>query len=365
MKKRKEPRSKTPFIQTLRAERESLMGAIGKVLREKDFSSIEEANEFLKQFVGMQIDEASSILKGKTTGESDEEKADRIFVNAMEKDSIESMRRRLRDVLKVKPDHVRALTAMAVSERTAVRAEKGLREAIAIGEKSVAPLIEESKGELWGFCEARPYLEARYYLAEFLAMREKRISEAIEECQAILALNTNDNQGVRDLLLGLLFEEQRYDVAEQLLEQYENDGSTIWMYGKVLLSFVRSADEANLKTEKDFQRWFVAQIQSGKSRKVMVSKEFESAEVDLEQALEQNPWGAIYILLAQTYLETPLPESYAEGSEEEARMLLEFQGMAWMRHPSAIIWLMIAATPWLSAHGFDSALFKGMAQGEE
>ena len=46
-------------------------------------------------------------------------------------------------------------------------------------------------------------------------------------------------------------------------------------------------------------------------------------------------------------------------------MLLEFQGTAWMRHPSAIIRLMIAATPWLSAHGFDPALFKGMVEGAE
>ena len=359
MKKRKAPRASNPTLERFCAERDSAMSAIGKALRERDFSTIEEAGEFLKQFIGLPMGQIPEVLNRGAKAETDEEKADRLFVSAMEKDSVGVLRRGLKEVLKVNPQHVRALTALALSERNAVRSEKGLREAIAIGEKSVGPLMEESKGELWGYVEARPYLEARYYLAEFLSMKEKRISEAVEECQAILALNTNDNQGVRDLLLGLLLREQRYEEAGRLVVRYKDDCSAIWMYGKVMLSFVQAARDANLNTEDDFHQWFVARIQSIGVDGASASVEFRVAEAELQRALDQNPWGAVYLLMPQSHFETPMPESYVEGGEEEARVLLEFQGMAWMRNPSAMIWLLLTASPWLIKHGFNPELLGG------
>ena len=53
----------------------------------------------------------------------------------------------------------------------------------------------------------------------------------------MLALNHGDNQGVRYLLLSLLFEKGNFEDAALLMKEYGDDYSVDWAYSKVLLEF--------------------------------------------------------------------------------------------------------------------------------
>ena len=46
------------------------------------------------------------------------------------------------------------------------------------------------------------------------------------------------------------------------------------------------------------------------------------------------------------------PSFYSAGSEDEARLFLEYHGGAWVKNASALLWLMQAAMPWLMKNGF-------------
>ncbi len=66
---------------------------------------------------------------------------------------------------------------------------------------------------------------------------------------------------------------------------------------------------------------------------------FGAANTALLLALGNNPWCAVYLLKLQQYLRKELPESYAPGSRDEARVFLKTQGIAWTRDTSAHLWL--------------------------
>src|SRR5438876_1676107 len=100
------------------------------------------------------------------------------------------------------PDCVDALvTLAAASARSVEDLIAGLEKAVEVGERSLgAKCFEENKGHFWGMLETRPYMRARQQLADLL-LDAGRVSEAIGHFEALLALNPNDNQGVRDILL--------------------------------------------------------------------------------------------------------------------------------------------------------------------
>ena len=60
----------------------------------------------------------------------------------------------------------------------------------------------------------------------------------------MLRLNSNDNQGVRYLLLGALVDLDRDDEAQHLIERYDHDSSAEWAYTTALLAFRREGDSA-------------------------------------------------------------------------------------------------------------------------
>jgi len=59
--------------------------------------------------------------------------------------------------------------------------------------------------------------------------------EAAEEFEAMIELNPNDNQGLRDYLLGLYLALSQLDRAASLFRQYEEDSSAVFAWGRVFL----------------------------------------------------------------------------------------------------------------------------------
>ncbi|HEX7445954.1 MAG TPA: hypothetical protein VF306_00335, partial [Pirellulales bacterium] len=83
-----------------------------------------------------------------------------------------------------------------------------------------AAFFAENAGHFWGIATTRPYMRARLGLAQSL-VELGRVDDAIAHYQELLRLNSNDNQGVRYLLLPQLLAVGRDAEAARLLKQFD------------------------------------------------------------------------------------------------------------------------------------------------
>ena len=168
--------------------------------------------------------------------------------------------------------------------------------------------FEENVGDFWGLLETRPYMRARSTLAEAL-LEVGRAEEAVEIYEHSLELNPNDNQGVRYPLLGCYLEADNLEAARRLFDQYDEEASAMFHWGRVL-ERVLSDDE-------------------------------KGARKALSEARKTNKYVEPYLTGAKR---TPrsLPDCYGFGDENEAKVCIHEIGKAWKKHKKAVRWLMDA-----------------------
>jgi tetratricopeptide (TPR) repeat protein len=244
---------------------------------------------------------------------SNEQRAQELVYDAWEAPTAERGLRLVQQALELDAENVDALLMMADAagfkgdERVEV-----LRGIVAAGAKRLGKkAFQELVPHFWGFHETRPYMRARERLAEELRAAG-RLEEAIKEYDEMLALNENDNQGVRYHLLPSLLALGRLEAAQALMNRYKNEceWSVVFAWGRVL-ERVLSGDAA-----------------AGKA---------------LAVARKQNAHMEAY-LKGHRKLPKNLPGSYSPGSKEEALCFAEPLLMAWTRHPDAQAWLSSQAT---------------------
>lgn len=160
----------------------------------------------------------------------------------------------------------------------------------------------------WGAVRSRPYMRARQGFAQTLLSLGRK-QEAVDEFQAMLKLNPNDNQGIRYLLAPLLLELNRLDELDQLLngKNFQDDGSPEWAYVRALLAFRRTAAGPKANSE-------------------MVA------------AIKCNPHVPKY-LLGRAELPPSLPRLFSPGGEQEAMIVASSQKALWEQTPQALDWL--------------------------
>lgn len=164
--------------------------------------------------------------------------------------------------------------------------------------------FQEYAGHFWGFLQTRPYMRARQGLAVALWATGQH-QEAIGHCQAMLELNPNDNQGIRYLLAGYLLALGLTAALKQLLGQFEDDGTAMWLYTRALLAFREESPEADsLAGAAWSENSYVPEILSGR-RPLVASRDG-------------------YVTL---------------GGEDEAGEYVRDNGAAWRATPGAIEWL--------------------------
>ena len=179
------------------------------------------------------------------------------------------------------------------------------RQAVAAGEVFIGPWrMADWRGEFWEIVETRPYMRARQGLAVELR-RQGMAAEAIDTLRGSLALNPNDNQGLRYILLDWLLEAGAAAEAAALHTAYGEDDSAAWHYGAVLLAF-RQGGEA-------------------------------MAAEALPAALENNPH--VPDLLLGRVAMPPSPEFYSPGDADEAAVYCETAAAGWRAAPGALDWL--------------------------
>jgi tetratricopeptide (TPR) repeat protein len=183
---------------------------------------------------------------------------------------------------------------------------EALQKAVTAGERSLgAKFIQENKGHFWGLIETRPYMRAVAQLAG--ALKDVGLNaDAIRHYARMLELNPDDNQGVRDPLLGLYLATDDLDGARNLLKEYEEDGSANFAWARVLERYL--------------------------------ANDMARATVELHIARKANRFVELY-LSGHGEIPKELPEMYSPGSKEEAILLMDNLSYAWAEHKEAGLWL--------------------------
>ena len=184
-------------------------------------------------------------------------------------------------------------------------------EAVSAGARALGPeVFEREAGHFWDLVRTRPYMRARFALADRLESLGRR-DEALEHYLELLRLNPRDSQGVRERALPALLLAGRDGDAADLLDRYGGDTGAVLQYGRALVDYRRDRDGAG-------------------------------ARESLGQALRANRWVARYLTGAAP-LPAEDPDRYAFGSEEEAVIAARLLTEAWRATPGATEWLSAAA----------------------
>lgn len=282
---------------------EQMMADIHRVMEEREFASIEEANAFLSTLTGNGLHQALRHAPPP----SRRERAQQLAFDAMEATTEKQARKLAQQALALDPDCVDAIVTLAdLDSRSLDDLIAGLEKALQAGERSLGPeFFVENNGDFWGLLETRPYMRARMELAQLLLTAD-RTDEAMHHFEALLEFNPNDNQGVRDILLGCYLSRNDQPGAQRLLHDYQEDATAIFAWGRTLERFLAG--------------------------------DLPGAQRALAKARRQNRFMEQYLTF-QRPLPAEVPDSYCLGSDEEAIICLTYLSGAWADHPLATRWL--------------------------
>jgi tetratricopeptide (TPR) repeat protein len=187
------------------------------------------------------------------------------------------------------------------------------RRGVEAGESALGEdAFRELSGSFWGFLETRPYMRARFGLAQALWRRGAR-NEAIDCLREMLRLNPDDNQGVRYVLAAYLIETGRDDDLARLLKKFRGDLMADWAWTSALAAFRRTGDSED-------------------SRKL------------LAKAIAGNKHVAAYLTGEKSPPKT-LPPFISFGGVDEAVHYVHGFCEGWSLTPGAIDWLRSCQPP--------------------
>ncbi|MBI3029330.1 MAG: hypothetical protein HYY64_07470 [Candidatus Rokubacteria bacterium] len=294
------PRATPPAGLPDRRAMERVMLEMERVMARSEFKNIKQANRALRRRFSGPMDAIPS------TASTPHEKAQELAYRAFEARG----RRRVqlaRKALDLSADCADSYVILAERTGDLEQARDLYAQGVAAGERALGPQIfAEEAGHFWGLITTRPYMRARFGLAQCLEALGQA-DEAIGHYRDLLRLNPNDNQGVRYILLPALLARGRDDQAGALLREFEDDAMALWQYGRALWTFRREDDS-------------------------------RAARESLRQALRANRRVPKY-LTGEEELPDDDQFSYALGSEEEAVICARALAGVWQATPGAGEWL--------------------------
>jgi len=273
---------------------------IDRMLANQDFKTQEEYEAFMQANVlGKKIEDFAP--------ETSLEKAQDIVFRAY---SVKGRRQvhMARQALAVDPNCADAYIMLA--ERTPLK-DKQLEyftQALQAAERTLAPeIFEEHAGKFWQVVETRPYVRAKFRLAECL-IKMSRLQEAAEHLRELLRLNPEDEMWARFWFWPCLLRLGKDDEVEKLLKQNKADkGSCPWDYTRALLTFRQKGDNPLAKRH-------------------------------LNQAIKNNPMCAKYVMNGKAF-PTPTPDGRSLFYDQEAAYAVEVLAKAWHETAGAAEWL--------------------------
>jgi tetratricopeptide (TPR) repeat protein len=280
--------------------------AVLRIVGQLGDRDIAEVNTILQRLTaGKKVDEV--VAEARRLSWDDVEEAQFLMFDAMICEDEDEARALVDKALELDPANADANTFMAHGNEDIADIIAGLRRAVALAEEKMGPeYMEENRGHFWGVVQTRPYMRARHSLFQMLILSHVP-DEAVQEGEALLSLNPNDNQGVRDWMYGLYLRRGNTRAVRALIKRYRNPNDTVQAYAHV-----------------------VECIQSNNKR---------AARLALRKAARLNRYFLEYLLRTR-----PLPEgrpsrAYSPGSPEEAVYYVYRLYHAWMESPHALEWL--------------------------
>jgi len=279
---------------------ERALSRVHELVDDMEFNSIEQLNTFFAENINGPMREATNL-------DTPEKRAQELVYDAWDASSDNKAHALAEEALEIDPDCPDALHLLAqLTEdgRVAVRLSE---RAVSAAERRLGPTtFEEHAGKFWGLFKTRPYMRARFGLAQALwDMGDE--TAAIEHAQAVMELNPSDNQGVRHVLVGWLLYHHEKGAAAKLLRQFDEDSSAVMQWARALQRF-----QAFGRTE--------------------------ASDDALDDALIANPAVAFY-LLGMRECPDELPDGYSIGGEDEAVYADFLLSDAWYDTSGALEWL--------------------------
>ncbi len=282
---------------------EKITSDISRMLEGQNFETPDEVHKYLN----------AMIKDGKVTKAPPKNAiqfAQDIMYDAWETQNQKERIKLAREALSISPDCADAYNLLA--EETADSCEEardlyqkgcdaGRR---ALGEK----LFQENDGHFWGYTPTRPYMRARLGLMECLWLLGEHAA-AIDHAKAMLELNTNDNQGIRYILIAYLAELGHFKELNLFMNEgaFVDDCAAEWLHTYALLTFANE----------------------GKSAK---------ANRALKIAFKQNHHAAEY-LLEKKRMPNVLPDRITMGEADEGYCYAYRALKAWKQVSGALEWL--------------------------
>lgn len=267
-------------------------------LADKDFDSIDEINEYLRN----KMFEPKKSNKGMV---SDREKAQNLIYDAFE---IQGPRRYqlAREALKLNPSHPDGYNILAEEAGSLDEAIALYKQGMELGKQDLGEsFFKENKGHFWGLLETRSYMRAKLNYAQ-ASYELGQLQEAIRHFEELLELNPNDHQGVRYSLFIAYVDNNELAKAKKLLVQYD-EGTAHGSYNNLLLELL----------ENGFTPL------AGKL---------------LKDAQKSNKFVNDYIT-GKKKLPGYSPDSYSFGSKEEAIIYVQEHLHIWRKIPGISEWL--------------------------
>jgi len=273
---------------------------IDRMLEGKDFKTREEYEAFMKANVfGKKIEEFLP--------ETPLEKAQDIVFRAY---SLKGRRQihMARQALAIDPNCADAYIMLA--ERTPLQGKQleYFTQALQAAERTLAPeVFEKEAGHFWQAVETRPYVRAKFRLAECL-IKMSRLQEAAEHLRELLRLNPDDIMGARFWYWPCLLRLGKDTEVEKLLKQSRKDkGDCTWDYTRALLTF-RQKGEVPL------------------------------AKRHLNQAIKNNAICAEYLMNGKGFPK-PTPDGRELFYDDDGYYCAEVLAAAWHETAGAAEWL--------------------------
>lgn len=211
---------------------EQLFSGLQQLLDSQEFASEEELAEYLNALMG------SGQPIPAYEPETDLDRAQEIMYQTADAKNKTEAVKMARQALEISPDCADAYSLLAdLHAKTSAEAWAFYEAAVKAGERALGQAVfKKHKGHFWGMIETRPYMRARMGLAIKL-WQIGYPKEAANHMAAMLELNPNDNQGVREVYINVLLELNDTKRLDKLLKMYPDDWLVSMQYGKALHEF--------------------------------------------------------------------------------------------------------------------------------
>ncbi|QDI90375.1 hypothetical protein EPH95_03600 [Salicibibacter halophilus] len=191
---------------------EQMFNELKQAVESQEFSSEEEMEQFISDLI---------TFGSSTQPSNDKEHAEELLNKAFNSGEAEERVRLANEALALYPNSPGAYVILA-EESFSLREQNDLYfEGMINGEAELGyAFFENNRGQFWGLTETRPYMRAKQGYAETCELiGDSKL--AIDQYREMLELNPIDNQGIRYLLLETLIDNEKYGVAKELIDEYD------------------------------------------------------------------------------------------------------------------------------------------------